>query len=172
MSKKLKVVLLGEGKVGKTALVTRYCFGQVSETRQQTINASCSEKKIVVNNKELVLSIWDTAGQEIFNAIAPMYYRDADGSRPLTRRNSRLRYYHQGVLRQGQLLAHATEEVRPEGNSHSNSREQDRPRERAEDIEGAADQVQRAEQGVLRGDFRQRRPGGRPDVQEHHHGYG
>lgn len=80
MSKKLKVVLLGEGKVGKTALVTRYCFGQVSETRQQTINASCSEKKIVVNNKELMLSIWDTAGQEIFNAIAPMYYRDADGS--------------------------------------------------------------------------------------------
>lgn len=81
MSKKLKVVLLGEGKVGKTALVTRYCFGQVSETRQQTINASCSEKKIAINNKELVLSIWDTAGQEIFNAIAPMYYRDADGTR-------------------------------------------------------------------------------------------
>lgn len=79
MSKKLKVVLLGEGKVGKTALVTRYCFGTIPESRQQTINASCSEKKLVINNKELNLSIWDTAGQEIFNAIAPMYYRDADG---------------------------------------------------------------------------------------------
>lgn len=80
MSKKLKVVLLGEGKVGKTALITRYCFGSISETRQQTVNASCSEKKLNLGNKDVVLSIWDTAGQEIFNAIAPMYYRDADGT--------------------------------------------------------------------------------------------
>lgn len=84
MSRKLKVVLLGEGKVGKTALITRYCFGSVSDTRQQTVNASCSEKKLNISNKEVVLSIWDTAGQEIFNAIAPMYYRDADGRLALT----------------------------------------------------------------------------------------
>lgn len=80
MSKKLKVVLLGEGKVGKTALITRYCYGSVAETRQQTVNASCSEKKLNLGNKDVNLSIWDTAGQEIFNAIAPMYYRDADGN--------------------------------------------------------------------------------------------
>lgn len=80
MSKKLKVVLLGEGKVGKTALITRYCYGNIPEVRQQTLNASCSEKKLSVNNKELSMNIWDTAGQEIFNGIAPMYYRDADGN--------------------------------------------------------------------------------------------
>jgi Ras-related protein Rab-21 len=78
-SKKFKVVLLGEGKVGKTALVTRYCFGTVPQMRQQTVNASCAEKKLIIGNKEIVMSIWDTAGQEIFNAIASMYYRDADG---------------------------------------------------------------------------------------------
>jgi Ras-related protein Rab-21 len=79
-SKKLKVVLLGEGKVGKTAIIMRYCMGAIPGQRQQTVNASCQEKKLVVSNKEVVLSIWDTAGQEIFNAIAPMYYRDADGA--------------------------------------------------------------------------------------------
>ena len=98
-SKKLKVVLLGEGKVGKTALVTRYCFGSVAENRTQTVNASCSEKKLVIGNKEIVFSIWDTAGQEIFNAIAPMYYRDADGTLDLRRGNLGLRYYYQRVLR-------------------------------------------------------------------------
>lgn len=88
MSRKLKIVLLGEGKVGKTALITRYCYGSVSETRQQTVNASCSEKRLNVGNKEVTVSIWDTAGQEIFNAIAPMYYRDADGTRRLTQGRS------------------------------------------------------------------------------------
>jgi Rab family protein len=32
------------------------------------------------HNKIVKLSIWDTAGQEKYNAVAPVYYRDAIGA--------------------------------------------------------------------------------------------
>ena len=79
MPKKLKIVLLGEGKVGKTSIVTQYIDSNFEDQKNRTVNASCLEKKAKIDNKEVILCIWDTAGQEIFAALASMYYRDADG---------------------------------------------------------------------------------------------
>lgn len=79
MPKKLKIVLLGEGKVGKTSILTQYVYSKFEDQKDRTVNASCLEKKTRIDNKDAVLCIWDTAGQEIFAALASMYYRDADG---------------------------------------------------------------------------------------------
>ena len=38
------------------------------------------EKKITVKNTEINLALWDTAGQEKYNSLTPMYYRDAHGA--------------------------------------------------------------------------------------------
>jgi len=75
-----KVVLLGEGCVGKTSCVLRYVEDQFNDRHVTTLQASFLNKKINIRGKRVSLSIWDTAGQERFHALGPIYYRDADGA--------------------------------------------------------------------------------------------
>ena len=76
-----KVVLLGEGCVGKTSLALRFVEDTFSEKHVTTLQASFLSKKIIRKGKKIAgLSIWDTAGQERFHALGPIYYRDADGA--------------------------------------------------------------------------------------------
>lgn len=75
-----KVVLLGEGRVGKTSLVLRFCKGTFAEGQPPTIQASCLDKVLRIGERSLHLVIWDTAGQERFHALGPIYYRDADAA--------------------------------------------------------------------------------------------
>jgi len=75
-----KVVLLGEGRVGKTSLVLRFCKGTFTDGQPPTIQASCLDKVLRIGDKSLHLVIWDTAGQERFHALGPIYYRDADAA--------------------------------------------------------------------------------------------
>lgn len=75
-----KVVLLGEGRVGKTSLVLRFCRDTFVDGQPPTIQASCLERAMRVGDKTANLVIWDTAGQERFHALGPIYYRDADAA--------------------------------------------------------------------------------------------
>jgi len=75
-----KIVLLGEGCVGKTSITLRYCQNKFNDTHQTTIQASFLRKRLPVGNQMVNLAIWDTAGQERFHALGPIYYRDADGA--------------------------------------------------------------------------------------------
>lgn len=75
-----KVVLLGEGRVGKTSILLRYVRGEYQEGQASTLQASYLDKKIVLRNRPVHLSIWDTAGQERFHSLVPIYYRDANGA--------------------------------------------------------------------------------------------
>ncbi|KAK2192213.1 hypothetical protein NP493_37g12049 [Ridgeia piscesae] len=44
---------------------------------ESTIGASFMTKTITLDNKTFKYQIWDTAGQEKYRALAPMYYRGA-----------------------------------------------------------------------------------------------
>jgi Ras-related protein Rab-21 len=35
---------------------------------------------VIIDNKNVLLSFWDTAGQEKFQSLAPIYYRDANAA--------------------------------------------------------------------------------------------
>lgn len=80
MANRFKIVLLGEGRVGKTSILLRYIRGEYSDQQVSTLQASYLDKKITVGGANVQLSIWDTAGQERFHALGPIYYRDADGA--------------------------------------------------------------------------------------------
>ncbi len=71
-----KIVLLGDGGVGKTALIRRYCFNDFSVDTQMTIGLSFHSITLQAKqNDELFrigLSIWDFGGQEQFN----LYYHN------------------------------------------------------------------------------------------------
>lgn len=75
-----KLVLLGDGRVGKTSLVLRYVNNIFSDKQEATVQASYLTKRLVVEGVPITLSIWDTAGQEKFHALGPIYYRDADAA--------------------------------------------------------------------------------------------
>eukprot|EP00761_Pharyngomonas_kirbyi_P013629 gb/GECH01013658.1/.p1 GENE.gb/GECH01013658.1/~~gb/GECH01013658.1/.p1 ORF type:complete len:223 (+),score=51.94 gb/GECH01013658.1/:1-669(+) len=75
-----KIVLLGEGRVGKTSMVLRYIRDTFCESQESTIQATYLEKDIKMADRKVTLSVWDTAGQERFHALGPIYYRNADGA--------------------------------------------------------------------------------------------
>jgi len=77
---KFKVVLLGEGRVGKTSILLRYIHNSFDQKQTSTFQASYQEKIINIGNNSVTLSIWDTAGQERFHALAPIYYRDSNAA--------------------------------------------------------------------------------------------
>ncbi|KAH8297932.1 hypothetical protein KR018_001009 [Drosophila ironensis] len=77
-SKLLKVVILGDGGVGKSALLTRFVSNRYEENNFHTIGVEFMNKDIVVDGERYTLQIWDTAGQERFRALRTPFYRGSD----------------------------------------------------------------------------------------------
>ncbi|CAF1324403.1 unnamed protein product [Rotaria magnacalcarata] len=75
-----KVVLLGEGSVGKTSIVLRYTEDLFNDKHIETEQASFRTKKVILDGRRVELSIWDTAGQERYRALGPLYFREANGA--------------------------------------------------------------------------------------------
>eukprot|EP00026_Physarum_polycephalum_P016456 Phypoly_transcript_17366.p1 GENE.Phypoly_transcript_17366~~Phypoly_transcript_17366.p1 ORF type:complete len:205 (+),score=25.79 Phypoly_transcript_17366:140-754(+) len=74
----LKVILLGNSGVGKSALMERFINKKFSAVYRATIGADFLTKEVEVDNKLVTLQIWDTAGQERFQSLGNSFYRGAD----------------------------------------------------------------------------------------------
>lgn len=73
-----KVVLLGSMGVGKTSLILQSTTGKFAHNAAaSTIGSSFYTRKITHEGTRVKLQIWDTAGQEQYRSIAPMFYRGA-----------------------------------------------------------------------------------------------
>lgn len=73
----IKVVVVGNGAVGKSSMIQRYCKGVFTKDYKKTIGVDFLERQFIVNDEEVRLMLWDTAGQEEFDAITKAYYRGA-----------------------------------------------------------------------------------------------
>ena len=73
----ISIVVLGESRVGKTSIMLRYCKNVFDEGQVSTTDASNLEKNIKIDERNIKLFIWDTAGQEEYHALNNVYYRDA-----------------------------------------------------------------------------------------------
>jgi small GTP-binding protein len=71
----LKVVVAGNGAVGKTSLIRRYCEGKFEHTRIQTIGVDFQTQTVKLPEQTVKLSIWDMAGQERFAVVRAGFYR-------------------------------------------------------------------------------------------------
>ena len=76
--KRYKLVLLGEASVGKTSIIKRFTTNDFDFNSQSTIGASFSTTEIQIDGKFLFFEIWDTAGQELYDSLMPLYYRGAN----------------------------------------------------------------------------------------------
>jgi len=77
MSTKYKVVIVGDSGVGKTCIARRATIKQYSEFTVPTIGGAHFSLSVDIDQKEVMLDIWDTAGQEEFRNIVPMFMRNA-----------------------------------------------------------------------------------------------
>ncbi|MBZ3873238.1 Ras-related protein Rab-5C [Sciurus carolinensis] len=75
-----KLVLLGESVVGKSSLVLRFVKGQFHEYQESTIGAAFLTQTVCLDDTTVKFEIWDTAGQEPYHSLAPMYYRGAQAA--------------------------------------------------------------------------------------------
>lgn len=76
--KQYKIVMLGSGAVGKSAITVQLVSGHFLESYDPTIEDSY-RTSININNENIVLNILDTAGQEEFSALRDQYMRSGDG---------------------------------------------------------------------------------------------
>ncbi len=80
----MKLVLCGDGAVGKTALRERYLGRGFSQSYLQTIGAdfATTDKDLNIDgkNKSVQYQIWDLAGQNEFQSIRGSYYEGCFGS--------------------------------------------------------------------------------------------
>jgi small GTP-binding protein len=74
----MKIVLVGDTQVGKTCVLSRLINKEFKKNSQATVGAAFQNFFLQTETGTIQLQIWDTAGQEQYRSLAPMYYRAAN----------------------------------------------------------------------------------------------
>ena len=73
----IKVILIGESGTGKTSLINATMGLKFKEHLESTTTNSFSSKKVTIGNKDYVLNLWDTIGQEKFRSLTKIFIKDS-----------------------------------------------------------------------------------------------
>ncbi|WP_392533729.1 leucine-rich repeat protein [Nostoc sp. C117] len=63
-----KLLLIGQGSVGKTSLIERLIHNKYDRNQPQTDGLNVETWNVQVNSKDIRLNVWDFGGQEIYHA--------------------------------------------------------------------------------------------------------
>src|SRR5712691_2797339 len=81
---KSKVVLLGDGGVGKTSLVRRLVVDQYSDAYITTVGTKVSKRSLNLGSPlaevEMVMQIWDVLGQKGYSGVQETAIKGAQGA--------------------------------------------------------------------------------------------
>lgn len=77
-SLKFKIIFLGDQGVGKSSIMNRFIQDKFEENYSATIGLDFHSKNVIIDKQEVRLFLYDTAGQEKFKSLIPMYIRDAN----------------------------------------------------------------------------------------------
>ncbi|KAG2379113.1 hypothetical protein C9374_007751 [Naegleria lovaniensis] len=69
-----KLVLVGDGGVGKTTFVKRHLTGEFEKKYIATVGAEVHPLKFFTNHGPICFETWDTSGQEKFGGLRDGYY--------------------------------------------------------------------------------------------------
>ena len=72
-----KITLIGDGGVGKTSLIKKYTQGTFETDYVKTIGAQFSKYDKEINNDMIKLIFWDIAGQDDFNFLHPLFFKES-----------------------------------------------------------------------------------------------
>lgn len=62
MKKKMHIIILGDGAVGKTSILKQYANQKFTSAHIKTIGIDCIQSKFIKDDQEVECKIWDTAG--------------------------------------------------------------------------------------------------------------
>lgn len=73
-SKQFKVILLGDGAVGKTSIATRFTEERFAQSYKQTIGLDFFTKRVILpDGTNVTLQLWDIGGQSIGGKMITKY---------------------------------------------------------------------------------------------------
>ena len=75
-----RYIIVGDMAVGKSCLLLQFTDHRFRYQHELTIGVEFGGKTIEVKGKTIKIQIWDTAGQEAFQAITRTYYKGAIGA--------------------------------------------------------------------------------------------
>ena len=75
----VKIITLGDSHVGKSSLIFKFIEDKFSSSYMSTVGFDLKFKTIKINNEEIKVMIFDTAGQERFRSLASNYIKKASG---------------------------------------------------------------------------------------------
>jgi hypothetical protein len=86
-----KVCMIGASGVGKTSLVAKFVHSMFSDKYLTTVGVKIDKKTVALDGRELMLMIWDLAGDDDYQRLQTSYLRGtsgyllvADGTRAVT----------------------------------------------------------------------------------------
>jgi hypothetical protein len=74
-----KICMLGSFGVGKTSLVARFVQGIFSAKYLSTVGVTIDKKEIKVGDQDVLLMVWDLAGEDSRSQVQTSYLRGASG---------------------------------------------------------------------------------------------
>ena len=75
-----RVVVIGDSSVGKTSILSQLIDHTFNAYETSTVGANYQLLNLLVNDKKVEMQIWDTAGQEKFRSLGPIYFRNSLGA--------------------------------------------------------------------------------------------
>ncbi|TKJ22964.1 MAG: hypothetical protein CEE43_04415 [Promethearchaeota archaeon Loki_b32] len=72
-----KISVIGDGGVGKTSLIKKFTIGTFEKDYVKTIGAQFSRYDKEINGDVINLIFWDIAGQDDFNFLHPLFYKES-----------------------------------------------------------------------------------------------
>lgn len=75
----IKIVSIGNSKVGKSCLIKRFCEGRFIEKYIDTIGVDYGVKKMTILNKKVSINFFDLSGKSEYETISDEFIADAQG---------------------------------------------------------------------------------------------
>mmetsp|Transcript_717 Transcript_717/g.2395 ORF Transcript_717/g.2395 Transcript_717/m.2395 type:complete len:211 (-) Transcript_717:1111-1743(-) len=72
----MKFVMVGASSCGKTSIIKRFKDDVFYEFSESTIGALYLQNTVEVDGQTMAFELWDTAGQETYKSLTPLYLRN------------------------------------------------------------------------------------------------
>lgn len=75
---KYKLIVIGDENVGKTSIINRFKTNQFTGDYEPTVGLDFQSIPLLIDNQNVALLLYDTAGQEKYRSLIPLYTKDAN----------------------------------------------------------------------------------------------
>ena len=89
-----RVVVVGDSAVGKTSILNQLIDSNFNPYEQSTVGANYQLYVEEIDGQKVEMQIWDTAGQEKFRSLAPIYFRNSAAAVAVYDQTSRPSFEH------------------------------------------------------------------------------